>query len=141
MQITQVKYKQAIEKAVSDLQNLLVRQDLDYLLVDQVSDKHVSVKFLGQFKQQTVVWDAVIRTLSDYYEAELKGLTDHSVELKQFIDIEKKDTCYKIMLVLNLNKIDRAAIQKSIIMVRQYKRLDIGRHEYGAAHCFDNRAS
>ena len=136
-----MKYKQAIEKAVSDLQSLLEKQAIDYLFVDRVSDKHASVKFLGKFKQQTVVWDAIIRTLTDYYETELKYLSDHSVELKQFIDIEKKDTGYKIMLVLNLDKIDRAAIQKSIMMVRQYKRLDIGRHEYGEAHCFDNRTS
>ena len=135
-----MKYKRAIEKAVSDLQSLLEKQGIDYLVVDRVSDKHVSVKFLGQFKQQTVVWDAIIRTLTDYYEAELKQITDQNVELKQFIDIEKKDTCYKIMLVLNLDKIDQATIQKSIIMVRQYKRLGIGRHEYGEVHCFINRA-
>jgi hypothetical protein len=37
----------------------------------------------------------------------------------------------KIEIGLNLPKIDETTILKTIIMVRQYKRLSHGRHDYG----------
>ena len=110
----------------------------DYLLVHCASDQNVNVKFHGYFQQQPVVWDAVIRTMSDYYESELKKLSNDRVTIKQLIDIRKKDDGYKIELVLNLKKIDESAIQKSIIMIRNYKRLSLGRHEYGEDCTFSN---
>ena len=112
----------------------------DYLLIHRASDQNVNVKFHGYFQQRPVVWDAVIRTMSDYYESEFKKLSSDAVTIKQLIDIRKEDDGFKIELVLNLKRIDASAIQKSIIMVRNYKRLSLGRHEYGEDCTFSNDA-
>ena len=133
-----MKQKETFDRAVNDLQIQLQELGRDHLLVNRLSDEHVHIKFIGYFQKQQLVWHAVIRTMHDYYESELKKTSDDKFELRQFIDIEKKDDGYRINLVLNLDKIDEAAIQKSIIMVRKYKRLSLGRHEYGEVHYFNN---
>ena len=133
-----MKQKETFDKTVHDLQSQLQELGSDYLLINRLSDQQVHVKFIGNFQGQQLVWHAVIRTLHDYYESELKKTSDDKFELRQFIDIEKKDDGYRISLVLNLDKIDEGAIQKSIIMVRNYKRLSLGRHEYGEARHFNN---
>jgi len=133
-----VKQKQTFDTTVHDLQSQLQEVSSDYLLIDRLSNQHVDIKFIGNFQGQPIVWNACIRTMHDYYELELKNTSNENVELRQFIDIEKKNNGYRIALVLNLDKIDDAAIQKSIIMVRNYKRLSLGKHEYGEARHFNN---
>jgi len=51
---------------------------------------------------------------------------------KQFIDIEIEGKVYKVTVALNLKQFDQAAVERTIIMVRKYKRLQLGRHEYCA---------
>ncbi|MDH5472608.1 MAG: hypothetical protein OEY61_07115 [Gammaproteobacteria bacterium] len=129
--------KDPFGKAVNDFEVQLQGLDSDYLLVNRSSDQQVNIKFLGKFKQQPVVWDAHIRTLSDYHKYEFKNLSAENITLRQIIEIEKKNNYYKINLMLFLKKIDDSAIQKAIIMVRNYKNLHIGRHEYGDIQYFD----
>ena len=136
-----MKQKNILDKVVNDLQIQLQGLDKNHLLIDRLSDEHVHIQFIGYFQEQQIVWHAVIRTMRDYYESELKKTSGDKFELRQFIDIEKKDGGYRINLVLNLNKIDEAAIQKSIIMIRNYKRLSLGLHEYGEVQYFNNDLS
>lgn len=124
-------------EAVNALQIQLKKLGRDYLLVERLSDQNVDIQFVGAFQGCQVVWNATIRTIDDYYHAELKQSADDKVELRQFIEIEKREDSYRICLVLNLDKIDNSAIQKSIIMIRQYKRLSPGRHEYGEIHYYN----
>ena len=133
-----MKRNVTFDRAVNDQQIQLQELGRDHLLVNRLSDEHVHIKFIGYFQEQQLVWYAVIRTMHDYYESELKKTFDDGVELRQFIEIDKRVDGYRISLVLNLDKIDEAAIQKSIIMVRKYKRLSLGRHEYGEVHYFNN---
>jgi len=53
------------------------------------------------------------------------------IRLKQFIEIEQGEACYRVLVVLKLGEINAAAIGRTIIMIRKYKRLHVGRHEYG----------
>lgn len=134
-----MKHKETFDKAVHDLQTQLQQLDSQHLLINRISDQHVHVKFIGNFQGQLLVWNAFVRTMRDYYEYELKQSADEKIALRPFIKIEKEDSSYKISLVLNLDKIDEAAIKKSIIMVRKYKRLSVGRHEYGDVCYFENK--
>ena len=136
-----MKQKETFDKAVNDLQIQLQELDRDYLLVNRVSPQRVHIKFIGHFQEQQLVWNATIRTMYDYYETELKQSSDDGVELRQFIDIEKRSDGCSIGLVLNLDKVDEAGIKKSIIMVRNYKRLSLGRHEYGEVQYYNNDSS
>ena len=79
----------------------------------------VDVEFVGRFAQRNVVWFASIRCLP----------SDNG--MKQYIDIQARDPdAPRVDIGLPLNNIDEPAILKSILMIRQYKNLGEGRHEF-----------
>lgn len=41
------------------------------------------------------------------------------------------DDIYQLEVGLNVKQIDKAVIERTIIMIRQYRRLQSGCHEYG----------
>jgi len=115
-----------------------VNQGLDYELIERTSDSCVLIKFAGGFNGQQIIWHAKIRTLGDYFENSVRRdlLSQQEVKIKQFIEVNKKAYGYKVDIILNLKIIDEASIMRAIIMIRKYKRLHIGRHEYGEAVSF-----
>lgn len=79
------------------------------------------VHFIGRFEQQEVVWDA-----------ELIALAVAGSESAQFIDIGTPgERGIPITIGLRAARIDQPTLHKTLIMVRNYKRLRIGRHEFG----------
>jgi hypothetical protein len=85
---------------------------------------------LFRFQNQEIVWDATLVTLAHYYAEqpepaqpevrraflEIGGLTAHGRAIRVALDIPV---------------IDEAVILRTIIMIRNYKRLHPGRHEFG----------
>ncbi len=112
---------------VSELNRLLQQVGGSYLIEGKLPDKQVSAKFEGVFEESVVVWNAVVMTMDCYAE-------QHSVckDPKQFIDISCHEGVYHLLVALNLPEINQAVIESTIIMIRKYKRLKSGRHEYGA---------
>jgi len=89
------------------------------------------IEFNGVFLGEAILWQAEIRTLS--YHCQLHNITS---TIRQFIDIseqkiESGPASAKLILGLNLPQIDRSTILSSIILVRQYKNLKPGLHQYG----------
>lgn len=79
------------------------------------------VRFIGRFEQQDVVWDA-----------ELIALAVPGGENAQFIDIGTPgERGVPIKIGLHVARIDQPTLLKTIIMVRNYKRLRTGKHEFG----------
>ncbi len=113
---------------VSWLAHKLKQQGVDYLSETSLPAESVDLHFIGRFAQQEVVWNARLMTL-DYCGQQQEMPNDPM----QFIDIQQKQGCLFIDIALNLPIIDQAAIQRTIIMVRKYKRLRPGRHEFAAA--------
>jgi hypothetical protein len=92
----------------------------DWLLVEQAGEQRARLRFTGPFMGKTVVWDCEFLTLASI-----------SAE-RNFIDIGAPGARGVPLIVgLALARIDRPAIEKMIIMMRNYKRLRTGRHEYG----------
>lgn len=112
---------------VQQLQRQLVESHGDYLLLDALPASRVRLVFSGPFKGEPVVWNASIETIEAY--AKRHRVDD---DPQQFIDIRQENHAYWIHIGLNVQQIDQAVIERSIIMVRNYKRLSEGRHEYGA---------
>lgn len=112
---------------VQELQRQLVESPGDYLLLDALPASRVRLVFAGPFKGEAVVWNASIETIGAY--AQRHRVDD---DPQQFIDIRWENHAYWIHIGLNVQQIDQAVIERSIIMVRNYKRLSEGRHEYGA---------
>jgi len=110
-----------------ELDALLQEQPLGYLVSEGVPAEKVYVTFSGNFDGSRVVWNACVRTINDF--ARHHEITD---DPRQYIDISRDGDVYYLEVGLNVAIIDKATIQRTIIMIRNYKRLSLGRHEYGA---------
>ncbi|HEY9051454.1 MAG TPA: hypothetical protein VIQ03_07915 [Gammaproteobacteria bacterium] len=119
------------EKAAQTLERNLSETGEEYRLLEKPSSRQCRVQFTGQFNHRRVVWDVCIRTLKDYANDIKRANNLSEIKLKQFIEIEQGDACYRALVVLKLGEINTAAIGPTIIMIRKYKRLHLGRHEYG----------
>ena len=106
----------------------------DYLCASAVGDTAVRVFFLGRFKNRTVVWDTTIYTLKRYHQAHTSASVSpqRSFSARPFMEIMGSiDGSLRLKVGLDLPAIDEPTIKKTIIMIRNYKRLKPGRHEWG----------
>jgi len=101
---------------------------MTYTLIQQLNNQLAHLKFKGPFQGRIVTWDTHFFTL-DAYIAQ-KKIT--KVAAKQVIDIELiEPDIMKLTVALNIAEINNPNIQKMMLMIKQYKNLSIGRHEYG----------
>ena len=103
----------------------------DFECLTPMNQAAVRFRFVGKFMDESVIWDAHLYTLA-YYVYEVAKLSQKDTSIRQFIHVgDLEEMGRRIEIGLNLPIIDEAAIMKTIIMIRQYKRLASGRHEYG----------
>lgn len=106
----------------------LAKCDAQYELLSPLNEPACRFRFIGPFEGKQVIWDAHLQTLAYYVRKQ--SLQDQGV--KQFIEVgDSGEQGKTIDIALNLPIIDRPALLKTIIMIRQYKRLANGRHEFG----------
>ena len=121
---------------VDSFKSQLQEQGSDYICTALLPDTSASVLFLGHFQGNTVVWNMTVATLAHYRlaEADVIATTESRRFICPFIDIkEEADGGYQLNVGLDLPVIDEAVIKKTIIMIRNYKRLAIGKIEFGTA--------
>lgn len=97
----------------------------DYLLCaqDEVGG-WAEFRFVGPFQGRDVIWNARLSVLPLSAEG--------SPPPRQFIEVTPRDALhYDLEVGLAVCRIDRATILKTIMMIRQYKRLRLGRHVFG----------
>jgi len=95
---------------------------IDYIAHSVVGECQVEVEFTGQFAQRNVVWFATIRCLSA------------DKDRKQYIDVQLEEAENpRVEIGLPMKTIDEPAILKSILMIRHYKNLREGRHEFSGS--------
>jgi hypothetical protein len=91
-------------------------------------------RFAGRFYGRPVRWDAEILTLNER-RRRLQAAGEVSggeLTLRQFIEIgEETAEGRRLTVGLNLPAIDEPAVRKTMVMIRNYKRLRCGRHDYG----------
>lgn len=103
----------------------------DFELIAQPDNGYARFLFTGRFEGKEVVWDAHLYTLA-YYVNQVAEFSQSAPAIRQFIEVgDTNKNGRRIEIGLNLKSIDNGAIMKTIIMIRQYKRLAVGRHEYG----------
>jgi hypothetical protein len=101
-----------------------------YQIIAAPNNRYTHFRFTGIFLQQNVIWDAHLYTLA-YYCTEVVE-TSRPLQARQFIEVGELAPSGRIIRIgLNLPVIDEPAITKTMIMVRQYKRLASGHYEYG----------
>ena len=104
---------------------------MSYTLIQQLNPQHAHLTFQGQFQGKPVTGNTHLFTLVEYARLN-NSVTDTA---RQFISIEEMKendtTTMNLQVALNVAEIDSPTIQKMMIMIRQYKKLSTGRHEYG----------
>lgn len=96
----------------------------------------VTVSFIGVFQGQSVQWQMTLATLSHWQTFSSKAHCDVDSKLfnQPFIEIDEgHGGVFPIRVGLDLALIDEPVIRKTIIMVRNYKCLALGRSGFGNA--------
>lgn len=109
-----------MQTPVEMLRAELAAAGVDYLCSTPLGGTAARMRFIGQLQQREVVWDAEIIALG-------------ADEATQFIDVGAPGPQgIAIRIGLKVDRIDRPTLLKTLIMVRNYKRLRSGRHAFGA---------
>ncbi len=87
-------------------------------LLDEPGGPQVRLRFSGPFEGRTVTWDATFRIAQ-------RG-EPNAIEIGA-----EGPAGLPLTVTLALPCFDLPAIRKTVIMIRQYKRLHYGRHEFG----------
>jgi hypothetical protein len=96
-------------------------------LLDKPGGTQLRLRFRGPFEGNEVTWNARLITLDTWQ----KMHPDTSIR-QNFIDIgEKTAEGIAITVGLQVECIDLPTVRKTMMMVRQYKRLRPGCHLYG----------
>lgn len=99
----------------------------DFICTSQPPANRLQVRFIGPFQGRQVVWDMQLGTLLEH---RLQAHSDSTFPCP-FIEIEEgSEGVFPIKVGLDLAVIDEPVIKKTIIMVRNYKRLVIGKIEF-----------
>ncbi len=117
--------------AISDFKHELSSLGTDFAQLSPFNQDYQHIRFIGPFTGQDIIWDAHVYTLS-YFVHQLNTLTPSSSSVHAFLEVgNENERGRKIEIGLHLPYLDVPSLKKTIIMVRQYKRLALGRYEYG----------
>jgi hypothetical protein len=103
----------------------LTKSCVEYIAHGVVGEKEVSLEFAGRFESRPVVWLATIRCLPD----------DYGAGRQQYIDVQGTgSSCLRVEVGLPLQAINESDVLKTIMMIRQYRNLRRGRHEFSGGY-------
>jgi len=115
----------------------LEQLDSDYLCRSNLPATSASVSFLGPYQGCVVMWKMNLATLSHYRQAvdgDIAAL-EQEIFTCPFIEIkEDAEGSYQLNVGLDLTIIDEPVIKKTIIMIRNYKLLAVGKIEFGTVN-------
>ena len=106
-----------------------------YSLLSAPGPEMAHFAFSGKFQGLETIWDATLLSLAHYHAQQ--PYAGQSVMRSAFMEIGGMTACgRRICVALDIPVIDEAAILKTIIMVRNYKRLHSGHQAFGETRCF-----
>ncbi len=109
--------------------------DRQYEALEPLGGQTSRIRFTGKLQGTTVVWEVRLMTLRHYYQT--LPMAERSRGIRHFIEVAPlTDGVSSATIGLNLSRLDEPAVLKTIIMLRQWKRLKPGRHYYGESHQF-----
>ncbi len=117
-----------------ELAAYLARTGLPYQTLSPLGGASAQVRFLGVFQGQAVAWDAQILTLGAYDQEQMRRAPTPPRERtwQAFIEIgTPAEHGVPLRVGLAVPQIDAATVLRTIVMIRNYKRLRPGRHEFG----------
>lgn len=113
----------------------LEQQQSRFIALSPINRPQVHIRFPGHFQGHEVIWDARLVTLQSLYEQQkAHGRLTHkqSITLRQYIHIHTgQEDLVPVTIALNVPQFDEPTILKTIIMIHNYRRLQLGHHQYG----------
>ena len=114
-------------------------QGIEFNLLEALTASHAHFSFVGPFQNEEITWDATLLTLERYHAEQ--SHSSQAVQRSPFLEVSLEVDAQTISgrslrVVLDVAQIDEPTILRSIIMIRQYKRLHVGHHEFGVARVF-----
>ncbi|MCG6887592.1 MAG: hypothetical protein LJE74_10310 [Proteobacteria bacterium] len=114
--------------------------EISYQALTRLGGEQAHIRFQGKFQNQTVIWDTQILTLAAVYRQLLKNReinATQSVTLSQFMEIKPAEPGeYSLRIGLDVPCIDEPTVFKTIIMINNYKQLQLGRLDYQPSRTF-----
>jgi hypothetical protein len=101
-------------------------RELQFTAHTPLNKNQVQVQFRGVFNGEPVVWDATI--------SNLKAVAGTRSNRQSITIAHDRGIHYKIDIELDVEIITEATIFKTMLMIHNYKRINIGRHEFGPPH-------
>lgn len=96
-------------------------------LIDKPGGESLQLHFQGPFQGRLVSWQATLFTPTGW-----ASRFDEAEPVQNVIEVlEGQGKTYTLNICLKVAVIDLPTVRKAIMMVRQYKRLRLGRHRYG----------
>jgi hypothetical protein len=128
-----------MQALVAQLERHLAALGKPFEALEPVGDQSLRLRFVGPFEGRPIVWDATFMTLDAAYRQWLAEghAPSPGAGLKQFIEIGAEGPEGRRLSVgLKLPAIDEPTVWKTLTMLRNYKRLRMGRHEWGTEPLF-----
>jgi hypothetical protein len=108
---------------------------IHFSLLAPLDSGQARFSFTGKFLNQEIVWDTTLLTLTHYHADQPDSA--QPVVRTAFLEIGGETARGRaIRVALDIPRIDEPAILRTIIMIRHYKRLRPGRHEFGEPRTF-----
>jgi len=123
-----------MENTISQFKRTLNQLDREYILLSSLPSAKIHFKFLGKFEGRKVIWDTQIIALKHYSNQELASFP---MDKKSYLEIEaseiisNRESELKLCVGLPIKIITIPVLQKTMIMVQNYKRLRRGRYNFG----------
>jgi hypothetical protein len=116
---------------VAQFEQQLASRRQAYELLTPLDRAHCRFRFSGPFQGGQIIWDAYLQTLAYYVSTHDKD----SRGVRQFIEVGEAGEYGRVIHIgLYLPVVDHPSILKTLVMIRQYKRLAPGRREFGEIH-------
>lgn len=104
---------------LSEFRTQLEKSGSDYLMLEPLQSERAHFCFTGFFQGREIIWNAELIPLKNTNQSR------QSFQVGKEVDAE-----IPLKIILDLPCIAEPDILKSIIMIRNYKRLHAGRHEW-----------
>jgi hypothetical protein len=126
--------------SLQDLRSQLRDAQPPYQLTAPLNQDEAHFYFVGPFEGREIIWDAQLMTLDHYVELGCESgryRQGETLHLQQFIEIsDEAIEPLPILIVHDIPYVDAGRVLKTVIMIRNYKRLHRGHHPYGENHSF-----
>ena len=106
------------------------KSEFDYTLEKAFTENEAKFYFQGKFQGKLVTWHVILQSLDTVPTSPDICNTEQSQLIKISPDPNRANH-YHALIRLNLVKLASSDIMKTIIMLRQYKNLSVGIHQWG----------